>query len=197
MGTACWRPRPAGTFGARLGLRDGHGLIGESFILLGEALAQAVAPAGRKLRQLAGAAQQVGVRCIRIHEAHDVGDRNAAVLLRAGRLEPFDGVARRNRSFLFNREVEATAAAGLETLDDLRPAKADAELEARHARLRDPKLRGADAEPAADGSGVFQQALNREILAKGASGQGGIGPAGAGQLAARLRKRRAPNGVVL
>ena len=84
-----------------------------------------------------------------------------------------------------NRQIETGALAVEKALHHLGAAKFDAELEARHSRLRHGELRRADPEPISDLHSPFEEPLGAEVLAEGSPGK------------VHAAKLAAPVGVVL
>jgi len=64
-----------------------------------------------------------------------------------------------NLSFFQDGKIEAGLTTAQESLHNVRTAEPDAELEARHAGLRDEKLGGPDPKPVPDADLIFKHAL--------------------------------------
>src|SRR5882762_7441732 len=80
--------------------------------------------------------------------------------------QTLDPVSGPNLSFARNCEIESGASRDQQSLQDVGPAKLDAELVTRQARRRRHHLRSADAKPVADVDVSFQQALDRKVFAE-------------------------------
>jgi hypothetical protein len=80
--------------------------------------------------------------------------------------DPFNCVARTDPALLQHAQIKAGAIGRGEAGGELIVIHADAELEARRARLRDLHPRRADLKLIADADRVFQPAGDGEILAE-------------------------------
>src|SRR6266480_7001975 len=108
-------------------------------------------------------------------QANDLGDADR-------KLEPgdrSDGIAGLDIAFAGHGQIKAGPAAPQKALYHVRPAEADAELEARHAGLRHHELGGTDPESIPDVNGILDDTLRREILAEGSPGEVHAGKLGA------------------
>src|SRR5207245_7292227 len=94
---------------------------------------QALLPSYRKCGQIACAAQEVLVRRICHEQVGDIRHRDP-VRVPSDELKRVTGG---DVSHLKDRKIEAGPTTALEALDHIRSAKANAELKARHSRLRD------------------------------------------------------------
>src|SRR5207247_9208799 len=98
-------------------------------------------PALGKRGKLARLAQKILVRSVRRIQADDLGDADRKLV--PG--DRSDGIAGRDFAFAGHGQIKAGPAAPQEALYPVRPAEADAELEARHAGLRHHELGRTDA----------------------------------------------------
>ena len=75
-----------------------------------------------------------------------------------------DRVASGDLSLFKDCKVEASPTTAQESLYHFRTTEADAELETRHSRLGDDKLRRPNPKEVADVNGFLKQALRCEVL---------------------------------
>ena len=80
--------------------------------------------------------------------------------------QKFDFIACFECARLFDCQIKTAASALGKTLDDVGATEANAEFEARLARLRDDEFRRSDAKAVADFHRRFEQAERRQIFAE-------------------------------
>src|SRR5690349_21209689 len=90
-------------------------------------------------------------------QAERIRNRESARVL----LDDRNRISRADLARRFDAEVEPAAIDRRKAIDHVGPTEPDAQLEARHARLRDDELRGADAESVADADDRFDQTRRR------------------------------------
>src|SRR5258708_20377278 len=93
-------------------------------------------------------------------QLENVGDGEAVWI--AG--EKLDGVSGIHFAFLGDGEIKSRAAAIQEALDHQGISELDAQLVARHARLRDTQLRGSHAKAVSNMHSAFVQSFGGEIF---------------------------------
>src|SRR5215470_1579485 len=97
-----------------------------------------------------------------IEERVDVGDGHS--LLRFSYLDDF--VARADRAFLQNAEIEPRPSAGRQQRRHPGLVHSNADAIAGNARLSDLEQRAADLVAVADARGIIRQSFDREVLAE-------------------------------
>ena len=98
---------------------------------------------------------------------HNLCDRNAAFLS----FGPFYFVAFFYFPLAQDREIEPGAFALEKPFQDVATIKSDPKFVARHPRLRDHELGGANAKAIAYSCLILQNPFGREVLAEGSHGQ--------------------------
>src|SRR5438132_441361 len=136
--------------------------VPRSSVRFPESLAEVNPPAFRKCGQIACAAQEVLVRRICHEQVGDIRHRDP-VRVPSDELKRVTGG---DVSVLKDRKIEAGPTTALEALDHIRSAKANAELKARHSRLRDDEFGRTRAEAITNVYVAFQQAFGGEVLAE-------------------------------
>jgi hypothetical protein len=134
----------------------------QSSIWFPKSLTKVIPPTFRKRRELARLAEKILVHGVRCVQANDRSDANCKVAPGDQR----DRVASLDFALPSHRQIEAGSAASQETLHHVRPAEADAKLEARHARLRNHELSRTNPELVSDANSILDKTLRREVLAE-------------------------------
>src|SRR5215472_4742819 len=136
-----------------------------------QSLSEILTPGSGQRGMVARVRQQRLVPGIGRVQADYVRHRQAPFVSR----EPFNCIAWTQLAFSLDGEIEPTAAALKETLDDVRSAKPDRQLVAGHAGLRHNEFHAAGTIAVTDPDLVFQQPLGGEVFAESAPGQFRIG----------------------
>src|SRR5262249_17672670 len=135
-------PMPNRTSGSRPArIIAGRAPSSASPIRLPQPLPEVVPPRGGQRRMLGRACEELLVRRVGGVQCDDVRDGETAPV--PG--DEVDRVTRTRVALSLDGEIEPAPPALQEALHDVGPSEADAELVARHARLRDYQLDGSDA----------------------------------------------------
>lgn len=106
--------------------------------------------------------QQVAIVSLTHQEPVHFGDRDSLLFT----AQDLKRISRRDLSFLFNRKIEAAAAADQKALDHLVALKSRRQFVARHPRLANDQDGRSDLQTVADVEIVFAEARGREIFPK-------------------------------